>query len=61
MKNIVVVVGMCGVGKSVTCDYLESLGYERIYFGAITFDELEKRGIPATPESERQMRESLRK
>lgn len=30
MKNIVVVVGMCGVGKSVTCDYLESLGYERI-------------------------------
>ena len=61
MKNIVVVVGMCGVGKSVTCDYLESLGYERIYFGAITFKKKKKRGIPATPESERQMRESLRK
>lgn len=61
MNKIIVVVGMCGVGKTVACDYLESLGFERIYFGAITFEKLQEEGLETTPENERMMREKLRK
>lgn len=61
MNKIIVVVGMCGVGKTVACDYLESLGFERIYFGAITFEKLQEEGLDVNPENERMMREKLRK
>lgn len=61
MNKIIVVVGMCGVGKTVACDYLESLGLERIYFGAITFEKLQEEGLNVNPENERMMREKLRK
>ena len=60
MNKIIVVVGMCGVGKTVACDYLESLGLDRIYFGAITFEKLKEEGLEATPDNERLMREKLR-
>ena len=60
MNKIIVVVGMCGVGKTVACDYLESLGLERIYFGAITFEKLQEAGLEDSPENERMMREKLR-
>ena len=60
MNKIIVVVGMCGVGKTVACDYLESLGFERIYFGAITFEKLQEEGLNVNPENERMMREKLR-
>ena len=60
MNKIIVVVGMCGVGKTVACDYLESLGFERIYFGAITFEKLQEEGLEVNPENERMMRERLR-
>ncbi len=60
MNKIIVVVGMCGVGKTVACDYLESLGFERIYFGAITFEKLQEEGLDVNPENERMMRERLR-
>ena len=60
MKKIIVVVGMCGVGKSVISDYIEKKGYKRIYFGAITFDKLKEENIVANPETERMMREKLR-
>lgn len=60
MNKIIVVVGMCGVGKTVACDYLESFGLERIYFGAVTFEKLEEEGLEVTPDNERMMREKLR-
>ena len=60
MNKIIVVVGMCGVGKTVACDYLESLGLKRIYFGAITFEKLQENGLEVNPENERMMREKLR-
>lgn len=60
MNKIIVVVGMCGVGKTVACDYLESLGFERIYFGAITFEKLKEEGLEVNPDNERMMREKLR-
>ena len=52
---------MCGVGKTVACDYLESLGLDRIYFGAITFEKLQEEGLETNPDNERMMRERLRK
>lgn len=61
MKNIIVVVGMCGVGKTVACNYLEQKGFKRIYFGDITFERLAAVGLDATPENEKMMREKLRK
>ena len=61
MNKIIVVVGMCGVGKTVACDYLESLGLDRIYFGAITFEKLQEEGLDVNPDNERMMRERLRK
>lgn len=61
MNKIIVVVGMCGVGKTVACDYLESLGLDRIYFGAITFEKLQEEGLETNPDNERMMRERLRK
>ena len=60
MNKIIVVVGMCGAGKSVACDYIETLGFQRIYFGAITFEKLKEANIEVTPENERMMREKLR-
>lgn len=61
MNRMYAIVGMCGSGKSVVCDYLESLGYNKIYFGGVTMQELEKAGLAVTPENEKKMRESLRK
>lgn len=61
MNKIIVVVGMCGVGKTVACDYLESLGLDRIYFGAITFEKLQEECLDVNPDNERMMRERLRK
>ena len=34
MNKIIAIVGMCGSGKSVASDYLESIGYKKVYFGS---------------------------
>lgn len=60
MNKIIAVVGMCGSGKSVLCDYLEKVGYEKVYFGGVTMDKLKEEGIDVTPENEKMMREKLR-
>lgn len=60
MKNIIAVVGMCGSGKSVVCEHLESLGYHKLYFGGITYKLMAEAGIERTPDSERIFREKLR-
>ena len=61
MKNIIAVVGMCGAGKSVVCEYLEKQNYHKLYFGGITYKLMKESGIERTPDSERIFRENLRK
>lgn len=61
MNKIIVILGMCGSGKSVFCDYLVKKGYNKIYFGDVTFDKLKEEGLEMTPENEKMIRERLRK
>lgn len=61
MKKLVAIVGMCGSGKSVASDYLENLGWNKIYFGGVTMNELKKNNMEVNPENEKYMREKLRK
>ena len=60
MGKIIAIVGMCGSGKSVACDYLENLGYKKVYFGGVTMDKLKESGLEITPDNEKMMREKLR-
>ncbi len=60
MNKIVAVVGMCGSGKSVATELFEKYGYQKVYFGQVTFDILKERGIDRTAESEQMIREELR-
>lgn len=60
MNQIIAVVGMCGSGKSVACEYLENRGYQKVYFGGVTMDKLKEEGLAVTPENEKMMRERLR-
>ena len=61
MKKLVAIVGMSGSGKSVASDYLENLGFKKIYFGGVVLKEVKKRGLEITPENEKIVREDLRK
>ncbi|MFO8015970.1 MAG: AAA family ATPase [Candidatus Woesearchaeota archaeon] len=61
MAQIIAVVGMCGSGKSEVCRVLEGAGYSRIHFGAVTMEEVRKRGLEVNEKNEREVRESLRK
>lgn len=60
MNKAVAVVGMCGSGKSVLCQYFCDIGWQSVYFGGVTMNELKKQGIPVTEQNERKMREGLR-
>ena len=60
MKRIIAIVGMCGSGKSVACNFLEEKGFEKVYFGGVTLDKLKEEGLEDTPENEKYMREKLR-
>lgn len=61
MHNIIAIVGMCGSGKSVASDFLERLGYLKVYFGGVTMEKLQEEGLEINPENEKMMRERLRK
>lgn len=61
MNKMYAIVGMCGSGKSVVCDYLECIGYTKIYFGGVVINEVKKRNLEINPENERMVREDLRK
>ena len=62
MKNkLVAIVGMCGAGKSDATEWFVERGWQRIYFGQVTMDELAREGLPVTPENERYEREKLRR
>lgn len=60
-NKIVALVGMCGCGKSVVCDMFVKKGWNRIYFGGVTMDELAKRGLEKNEKNERAIREELRR
>lgn len=61
MGKIIAIVGMCGSGKSVASDYLESIGFKKVYFGGVTMEKLKENHMEITPENEKYMREKLRK
>lgn len=61
MNKAVAVVGMCGSGKSVLCDYFCALGWQKVYFGGVTMTQLKKAGQEINEANERKMREYLRK
>ena len=60
MGKIMAIVGMCGSGKSVACEFLEKKGFEKVYFGGVTLEKLKEEGLEVTPENEKYMREKLR-
>lgn len=53
-------VGMPGAGKTLCADHLRRRGYRGFRFGQIVVDEVERRGLPRTQDSERIVREDLR-
>lgn len=63
MKKLIAVVGMSGSGKSIATDYLESIGWTKLYFGGITYKLMAEQGIERTEDgkSEKLFRENLRK
>lgn len=63
MNKLVAVVGMSGTGKSIITDYLEELGWSKLYFGGITYKLMKEAGIKRTEDgkSEKEFREGLRK
>ena len=60
MNKIIAIVGMCGSGKTVATELFEQAGYKKVYFGAITMDELKKRNLPINEQNERLIREEFR-
>lgn len=63
MHKLIAIVGMSGSGKSIATDYLESIGWKKLYFGGITYKLMKEQGIERTPDgkSEKEFREGLRK
>ena len=51
---------MAGSGKSSVARHLEQKGWRVIRFGALTMQELEKRGLPINQANEKAVREELR-
>lgn len=61
-KNpLVMIVGMCGTGKSSVSDALKRRGWQIVHFGEITMRELNARGLSKNETDERAIREELRK
>ncbi len=60
MNKLIAIVGMSGSGKSVVTDYLLEKNFQRVYFGGVTMEELQKAHMEITPDNEKYMREKLR-
>jgi len=58
---IIAFVGMAGSGKSVGVEALVGRGFSKVYFGGITLEEVEKRGMEDNANNEKMVREELRK
>jgi dephospho-CoA kinase len=57
---VVSIVGMAGAGKSEVARVFEKNSFTRIRFGDITDQEIEKKGLEPSEESERYVRELIR-
>ena len=58
---ILAVVGLAGAGKTEAINYLMGrTGWEKVYFGAVTFEEMKRLGLEVNEANERAIRESLR-
>lgn len=60
MNKIIAMVGMSGSGKSEATNYMLEKGYEKVYFGGITYEKMKEENIPYTPENDKKMRMRLR-
>ena len=63
LNKLIAIVGMSGSGKSIITDYLESIGWDKIYFGGFTYKLMDEAGVVRTEDgkSEKEFREKLRK
>ena len=61
MGKIIAIVGMAGSGKSIASEYLEKIGYKKIYFGGVIYEKMKEEQMEITPESQKKFREDLRK
>jgi len=59
--RVVAVVGMAGAGKSEVARIFERSGFKRVRFGDVTEEEIKNRGLELNEESERHVREQLRR
>ena len=59
--KVVSIVGMAGSGKSEVAEVFERSGFKKIRFGDITDEEIKKKGLELNEESERHVRQQLRK
>ena len=61
MKKILAIVGMAGAGKSEVADFFIRKGFDYIRLGQLTLDEVKRKKLPPGEESERKIRENIRK
>jgi len=59
--KVVALVGMAGAGKSEVARVFEKSGFRRVRFGDITDEQIRNRGLEPSEETERYIREQLRK
>src|SRR3990167_9170220 len=58
---ILAVVGLPGAGKTEAIQYLEEkTAWPKVYFGAVTLNEVKRRGLEINEANERMVREELR-
>lgn len=57
---VIAIVGMCGAGKSVLTQMFVDKGWNCVYFGSVTLNEVAKRNLESNPHNEKIVREELR-
>lgn len=61
MPFLVGISGLCGTGKSTGIEFLRSNhSADIVYLGGLVLQELDRRGLPRTPESERVVQTEIR-
>ena len=58
--TILAFVGLSGAGKSEAVNHVARLGIPKVYAGGILYDEMRRRGIAITPQSQAEFRKQWR-